>query len=65
MPTPPNSPLVTHVSWGRMDVAGLGSGKDFKLYPGGGRGKRISSSRMMHWLSQNTSAPTCSTGVLR
>lgn len=26
-----------HVSWGRMEVEGLGEGKDFKLYPGGGR----------------------------
>jgi hypothetical protein len=31
------SPLITHVSWGRMDIEGLGTGKDFKLYPGGGR----------------------------
>ena len=31
------SPLVTHISWGRMKVEGLGEGKDFKLYPGGGR----------------------------
>ncbi len=31
------SPLVTHISWGRMEVEGLGEGKDFKLYPGGGR----------------------------
>ena len=31
------SPRVTHISWGRMDVDGLGKGKDFKLYPGGGR----------------------------
>lgn len=31
------SPKVTHVYWGRMEVEGLGSGKDFKLYPGGGR----------------------------
>lgn len=31
------SPRITHVSWGRMDVEGIGSGKDFKLYPGGGR----------------------------
>jgi len=23
--------------WGRMEVEGLGMGKDFKLYPGGGR----------------------------
>jgi hypothetical protein len=32
------SPRITHISWGRMDVDGLGTGKDFKLYPGGGRG---------------------------
>src|SRR5438876_11573864 len=32
------SPRITHSSWGRMDVEGIGSGRDFKLYPGGGRG---------------------------
>jgi hypothetical protein len=31
------SPKITHISWGRMEVEGVGSGKDFKLYPGGGR----------------------------
>jgi hypothetical protein len=31
------SPKILDVSWGRMDVAGLGVGKDYKLYPGGGR----------------------------
>jgi hypothetical protein len=31
------SPLITHISWGRMQVEGVGTGKDFKLYPGGGR----------------------------
>src|SRR5262245_51522318 len=31
------SPRITHISWGRMEVEGLGAGKDFKLYPGGGR----------------------------
>jgi hypothetical protein len=31
------SPRVTHVSWGSMTVEGIGTGKDFKLYPGGGR----------------------------
>ncbi len=31
------SPTITHISWGRMEVDGLGVGKDFKLYPGGGR----------------------------
>jgi hypothetical protein len=31
------SPLITGLSWGRMKVEGVGSGKDFKLWPGGGR----------------------------
>jgi len=31
------SPRIIHISWGRMEVEGLGLGKDFKLYPGGGR----------------------------
>ncbi len=30
------SPRITHLSWGRMEVEGLGRGRDFKLYPGGG-----------------------------
>ena len=30
------SPRIRHISWGRMEVEGLGAGKDFKLYPGGG-----------------------------
>ena len=35
MPQP--SPRIDRLSWGRMRVAGLGEGKDFKLWPGGGR----------------------------
>lgn len=31
------SPRITHISWGHMEVEGIGRGKDFKLYPGGGR----------------------------
>jgi hypothetical protein len=31
------SPLIRRISWGRMEVDGLGRSKDFKLYPGGGR----------------------------
>ncbi len=31
------SPLITDLSWGRMTVEGVGGGKDFKLWPGGGR----------------------------
>jgi hypothetical protein len=30
-------PRIVQISWGRMEVEGLGAGKDFKLYPGGGR----------------------------
>lgn len=31
------SPRILAVSWGRMEVEGIGAGKDFRLYPGGGR----------------------------
>ncbi len=31
------SPSINHISWSRMDVEGVGKGKDFKLWPGGGR----------------------------
>ena len=31
------SPRITELSWGRMAVEGVGGGKDFKLWPGGGR----------------------------
>jgi hypothetical protein len=36
MPQPP-SPRIIHISWGRIDVEGIGTGRDDKLYPGGGR----------------------------
>lgn len=32
-----NSPRITRIGWGRMEVEGLSAGKDFKLFPGGGR----------------------------
>ena len=32
-----NSPKITHISWGKMNIEGVGNGRDFKLYPGGGR----------------------------
>jgi hypothetical protein len=32
-----SSPKILDLSWGRMEVQGLGVGKDYKLYPGGGR----------------------------
>lgn len=31
------SPRITHISWGNMTIDGIGKGKDFKLWPGGGR----------------------------
>lgn len=31
------SPQITHISWGRMIIDGVGAGKDLKLWPGGGR----------------------------
>ncbi|MGP0083571.1 MAG: Mth938-like domain-containing protein [Steroidobacteraceae bacterium] len=31
------SPAIEQLSWGIMDVYGLGTGKDVKLWPGGGR----------------------------
>jgi len=34
---PERSPRVLELSWGHMAVEGVGVGKDFKLYPGGGR----------------------------
>ena len=35
--TQSQSPRITHLSWGRMTVERVGSGKDFNLWPGGGR----------------------------
>lgn len=32
-----HSPRIRTIEWGRMEVEGLPPGKDFKLYPGGGR----------------------------
>ena len=31
------SPRIVGLSWGRIEVEGLGPGQDFKLWPGGGR----------------------------
>lgn len=31
------SPMIIKCEWGDMDVIGVGTGKDFKLWPGGGR----------------------------
>ena len=32
-----SSPRIVSLEWGAMVVEGLGAGKDFKLFPGGGR----------------------------
>jgi hypothetical protein len=31
------SPRIISLSWGQMEVSGVGAGKDFKLWPGGAR----------------------------
>lgn len=31
------SPRILSIAWGRMEIAGLGVGKDFMLHPGGGK----------------------------
>ncbi len=31
------SPRIEKLSWGHMEIEGIGVGKDFKLWPGGGR----------------------------
>ncbi len=31
------SPLIDQIAWGHMKVSDVGTGKDFKLWPGGGR----------------------------
>jgi len=36
-PEKKTSPRIERLVWGSMEVTGLGSGKDFKLWPGGGR----------------------------
>ncbi len=33
----PKSPVIEQLTWGAMQVVGLGTGKDVKLWPGGGR----------------------------
>ncbi|GAA2684497.1 Mth938-like domain-containing protein [Actinoplanes palleronii] len=32
-----DSPRILAVSWGKMEIDGLAAGKDFMLWPGGGR----------------------------
>ncbi len=35
--TTDRSPRIEQIVWGRMEIEGVGSGSDFKLWPGGGR----------------------------
>ena len=42
------SPRIVRISWGRMEVERLGAGKDFKLYPGGGRAWDWAETGTMH-----------------
>lgn len=42
------SPRIDHVSWGHMEVEGLGKGRDFKLFPGGGRAWDWTDTGMRH-----------------
>src|SRR5215472_14014625 len=42
------SPRVLEISWGHILVDGLGAGKDFKLYPGGGRAWDWAETRTRH-----------------
>lgn len=35
--TPPQTPPISHLAWGRIEVEGVGVFKDAKVYPGGAR----------------------------
>ena len=43
-----SSPRILAISWGHIEVEGIGEGKDFKLYPGGGREWDWSETGMSH-----------------
>ena len=43
-----SSPRILAISWGHMEVEGIGEWKDFKLYPGGGREWDWSETGMSH-----------------
>jgi hypothetical protein len=36
-PESTKSPRIEDLAWGMMKIEGIGTGKDFKLWPGGGR----------------------------
>ncbi|GIW79466.1 MAG: hypothetical protein KatS3mg105_1273 [Gemmatales bacterium] len=42
------SPKITNIAWGIMEVEGLERGRDFKLYPGGGRAWDWTETNMHH-----------------
>ena len=39
---------ILAICWGRTEVESLGAGKDFKLYPGGGRARDWAETRTRH-----------------
>jgi len=43
------SPRVTHISWGRMDVAGFGRGRDFSSTPAEGASAHASGRIYVFW----------------
>ncbi|MBT8333137.1 MAG: hypothetical protein HKP41_06480 [Desulfobacterales bacterium] len=45
---PKQSPKIQSLQWGSMEIEGIGSGKDFKLWPGGGRPWNWSESGTAH-----------------
>lgn len=47
--SPPSAPIIEQIQWGRMEVSGIGQGKDFKLWPGGGRIWDWDETGTRHW----------------
>lgn len=45
---PKRSPKIKSLQWGSMEIEGIGPGKDFKLWPGGGRPWNWSESGTAH-----------------
>lgn len=43
------APIVTRLAWGEMAIEALGMGRDFKLFPGGGRPWDWSETNTHHW----------------
>ena len=42
------SPRIEHIAWGHMEIEGIGSGRDFKLWPGGARAWDWTETNMHH-----------------